>query len=472
MPFDIIDEFDVPEVPWRVNEAKADSVVDGVNILARAAGPFFLVNGASRNKRFYSESLWEKALNRSEQVIKAGQMLGTIGHEQPLDEDALLKGLASHRVSKLWIEKLPDGRKVGMGEILVLNTSAGRNLNAYLRGGVTFPVSSRAAGEYTGRKIGDSEELDAETYQLQTFDFVRIPGVPNAVPKLVESHKPGEATMPQDLREALDELAQDKVRLQNDLDKLSQANQNLITESKMSEMKLSQSEAQMKELSEKLDRANTQIEEMKAAQSDDVRAVSEKLERAEEALRQIEKFGTLSQVTQVLEALETMVSQGSFSNLQDLSQKLETLAKFEELGDVETVEQALESASEALDVLAKFEELGDYETVLAALEASESIVSEMEAVKVENEARELAEKFELSFEDAQLMLTRMDADDAHSLLEMLAKKPGRSSKESVAERYAQTDVMDTDESYTDEEPSLVNESRASRLFGTMVAKNS
>lgn len=467
MALQLIDEFDVPEVPWKINESKTDSVVDGVNILARAVGPFFLVNGSSRNKRFYSEQLWEKALNRTAPIMQNGQMLGTIGHDQPLDEDALLKGLASHRVSKLWIEKLPDGRKVGMGEILVLNTTAGRNLNTYLRGGVTFPVSSRAAGEYTGRKVGDSEELNADTYQLQTFDFVRIPGVPTAVPKLVESHNPGEAPMPQDLREALDELAQGKVRMQNDLDKLSQANQVLTSEAKMHEMQLSQAQSREQDLSEKLQKAQLQIEELSANMTDSEKSMSERLQRAEEALQALEVYGTVSQITSVLKQLESYYEEGVFESFEALNHKLEMLEQFEEIGTVEEVKAALEGANASLDLLQKFEELGDYETVVAALEAAEAVVSDLEAAKAENEVRELAEKFEISTDDAKELLSTMTREAAEKALAITAKKASK-GESSIGERYTER----SDEKSEVEDTTPASESRASRLFGSMVSKNS
>ena len=176
----------VSEVSWEIFEAKEDKtgVVDGVNILGRAVGPFFTIDGKSQNNRFYERKLWDKVLRETSDTVNHGQMLGTIGHEQALDDNALREGKVSHRVSKLWID---EGKKLGMGEILILNTTAGRTLNTYLRGGVELSVSSRGFGKYSGEKEG-ARLVDSKSYKLETFDIVRNPGVPHAKPALVEEH--------------------------------------------------------------------------------------------------------------------------------------------------------------------------------------------------------------------------------------------------------------------------------------------
>jgi hypothetical protein len=136
---------------WQVFEASDEdrALVDGYNLLFRARGPAFLVEHSSLNHRYYTRKLWDHAISENAEVVTHGKMLGTIGHEQPIDDKALLEGKISHRVSKLWIDENsripghPDAR-IGCIEILGLNTPAGLVLNGYLRGGVELPVSSRA----------------------------------------------------------------------------------------------------------------------------------------------------------------------------------------------------------------------------------------------------------------------------------------------------------------------------------------
>jgi hypothetical protein len=153
----------------------------GTTILARAHGPFFLVEAASRNKRYYKRELWEKAIEKNKPRLESRQMVGTIGHEQEINDIALRDGLVSHIVEKLWI----DEKGMGRGEITVINTDVGRRLNTYLRSGMKFPVSSRAFGEFVPEQmIGDAQVINPETFQLETFDFVRNPGVEVATPRL------------------------------------------------------------------------------------------------------------------------------------------------------------------------------------------------------------------------------------------------------------------------------------------------
>ena len=176
------------EMKWDISEADQDptGVVDGISILGRAVGPFFVVDGESQNQRFYSRDLWERILKESQETIKKGAMLCTIGHGQPIDDAALLEGKVSHRISKLWIQE-GKGKPIGMGEMLILNTPAGRTLNTYMRSGMELPVSSRGYGKYSGTTESGCRIVDSATYKLEGFDVVRVPGIPTAIPILVEA---------------------------------------------------------------------------------------------------------------------------------------------------------------------------------------------------------------------------------------------------------------------------------------------
>jgi len=183
---EICDSFQLPPgTRWEVFEANDEvkgMVVDGYNILARAKGPAFLVEHSSLNHRFYTRELWTNAISENADVVTRGKMLGTIGHDQPIVDKALLEGKISHRVSKLWIDensKIPDHpyARLGCIKILGLNTPAGRILNGYLRGGVQLPVSSRAFGDYLPEKRGEDRIVDSKNFLLETFDFVKNAGV-------------------------------------------------------------------------------------------------------------------------------------------------------------------------------------------------------------------------------------------------------------------------------------------------------
>jgi hypothetical protein len=151
----------------------------------RAVGPFFAVDGKSQNNRYYSKNLWERVIKDDSVTdrLKRRKVFGTIGHDQDIDDKALREGKISHILTKIWID---DPTQIGMGEVYVLNTDTGRRLNTYLRSGVELPVSSRAYGKYRGKTKDGAQIVDEGTYKFETFDFVQLPGIARAVPKLVE----------------------------------------------------------------------------------------------------------------------------------------------------------------------------------------------------------------------------------------------------------------------------------------------
>lgn len=187
-----------PEVPWSVQDLEpgeiaesvhtASGIVDGVHTLGRVTGQFFVPDGASRNGRFYPRSLWERVLKSEDTKHRLNDrlMFGTIGHDdQAVSEEQLRRGDVSHVITRLWIE---DGK--GLGEALILNTEAGRNLNTYLRAGCRLKTSSRASGQYRDGVTHDGlPVVDEDAYLFETFDFVLEPGFLEANPTLVESLK-------------------------------------------------------------------------------------------------------------------------------------------------------------------------------------------------------------------------------------------------------------------------------------------
>lgn len=444
----LTDQFDLPSgtSSWQIDEAKEDSVVDGVNILARAVGPMFLVNGASRNKRYYSESLWEKAIKRNNDRMESGLMLGTIGHDHPLDDTALLQGMASHRVSKLWIDKK---KSVGMGEILVLNTTAGRNLNAYLRGGTKFPVSSRAFGDFTGKKVGDNDEIDENSYELQTFDFVQVPGVSQAVPQLVEQHDDnqqdqntetdpleedntvGDPAMDRNTegtQQILESLSTEKVQLQSDLDQALATNRKLESDLTIA----NHTAAQANEKAEKLEASVSDMTAKLQAAQDAAKAYEEagaasdvvaQINAHKKLTAQLEELGDISSIKQVFENANKFIeANGTF---EEITEKLALIVAYEELG-------APDKLDKALDMLAEYRELGSVEDIQAVFDSSVKMAEE--AAQEENgaEIARFAQETGVNATVAEKLLSSMEYDEAKNVAESITKNE---STEEVAARY-------------------------------------
>lgn len=232
----LIDEFQTPPVAWKIQEAVEGekSRVDGVNILARVVGPAFLIDGISRNNRMYKEETWDKGIAKVQERLESGGLLGTCGHDQEIDEKAILEGKVTHVVSKIWKEG-----KVGMCEFLVLGTDAGHNINKLLRAGVKLPVSSRAYGTYSGKGDMGEDIIDPDTFLLETWDWVLNPGVGAAVPNLVENKdqpKQDEPTPPEtatpdaiseELTMTLERITEEKIALQGKVAEILEENKSL-----------------------------------------------------------------------------------------------------------------------------------------------------------------------------------------------------------------------------------------------------
>jgi tetratricopeptide (TPR) repeat protein len=379
-------------ISWEIFEQTKDEsgVVDGVNILGRAVGPFFVVDGKSQNNRFYEKKLWKKVLGESVDNMAKGRMLGTIGHGQSLDDAALLEGKASHRVSKLWID---ESKKMGMGEVLILNTPAGRNLNAMIRGGVQLPVSSRGYGKYNGKMEDGTQIVDADSYKLETFDFVRVPGIANAIPTIVE-HKE-EETLEVDPREENSNLkengtvvtplaTEEPVVEETTLDKEKDIKMDEKVLQKMTEEKISLEQ----QLAEAL-KANETLQDANEALKGQVSELNT-------TISEYRTLGTTEEISKVMDVTESMLENrpveeadvqaireqlavyeelGTPDELEELFDKFETFIDgYEELGSPDEVNEALDRSMELLEA---YHELGTPVDVAQAFDATEGFMAEM-----------------------------------------------------------------------------------------------
>lgn len=483
-------------------ESDDDKVVDGKNILARAAGQFFIVDGRSNNNRWYSRALWEKAIGESEALIDTGQMLGTIGHDQPINDKALLEGRVSHRVSKLWINE----QGVGMGEVLVLNTDAGKQLNAYLRGGVQFPISSRAFGRFDGKgPDGSTPKIDENNYRLEGFDFVRIQGVPGAIPQLVESDVT--TTVPKEeehmepkgevTTKVLEELTQAKMQLDQQLREALDVNEKLKGDLAIATNRAEELNTQLGEY-QKIGTPSdvtTQLAELEALKSANGEAnekltilaqfeelgtfedVKDRLEKAadmmsaleslgspeeiQEALSQAAEFikpykelGTVEEITEAFDKMETFTAEvRELGSVDEIRETMQTLADYTDIGTVDEIRKIL-------DVMEVYMELGTPEDIQEAFDLSDKVVEKLEAQREQANVAEVAEKLKISESLAGDMLKKLGRDGATDLVGRVAEELGTS----VADRYrVGAQDTDLDEGNPDDDKSVLNESRASRL---------
>jgi len=155
-----------------------ESVIGQSGVLAKFKGTFFVPDGVSRNKRFYPEGLWKKAIGSVKESLQDG-MLGTLLHPEK-DSKFAHAIYASHVVKDLWIDK----NKRGLGEAYIMDTPVGKVVDTFRKTGlIKLYVSSRAWGKYQEGKTKDGMPVvDEDNYVLKTFDIVLEPGFLQAAP--------------------------------------------------------------------------------------------------------------------------------------------------------------------------------------------------------------------------------------------------------------------------------------------------
>lgn len=494
---------DPAALQWEVFEAEKDvtGTVDGVGVLGRAVGPFFVVDGKSQNNRFYEKRLWERVLGEGQQTMARGQMLGTIGHGQPLDDAALLEGKASHRVSKLWID---EGKKLGMGEVLILNTPAGRTLNAYLRGGVQFPVSSRGYGKYNGKMEDGTQIVDADTYKLETFDFVRVPGIANAIPQIVEEledHedsieiKPGISVSLEDIKQVfkdvlgessavevettkgakevlevkkmadentqvLQKMTEEKIRLEEELQRALEDNSRLaetveVLQSHAEELQTTVDDyrnlGSIEDLSHVMDVTESMLQNRPMEESDMIALV--------EQLEIYEELGTPEELEELFDKFEGFIDGyeelGTPDELHEaLDRSIYMLEAYNVLGTPDEIDEAfnsvesfmgemseigtLEELDAVCDLLEAYQEFGTPTELAHAFEMMNSVVENTRAKHIEAESRELANKYGVDNSVAEEMVESMGSARAHEILGAI------NESRTITSRYRVEDRMNED----------------------------
>ena len=165
------------------------------HIIGRLYGPIATCTESTRNGRTYNRQLWEKALNDDifkEKVANKSLFL-ELGHPADRTETDMTKICAC----------IPEIPKI-IGDDLyayvdILDTQNGKLLKMLCDYGFVPGISSRGSGdvdEYTN-------EVDPETFFLETWDIVQLPAVRKARLSVCESFNQKGATLKQALTESI-----------------------------------------------------------------------------------------------------------------------------------------------------------------------------------------------------------------------------------------------------------------------------
>jgi len=350
---DVIDS----DVAFQVEE---NSEVDNEHILAKVKGVFFCPDGKSRNSRYYSRSLWEKALKNPDvqNKLKSRTMFGTLGHETELNDKAIQEGRISHIISDAYIDK--DGK--GIGEALILNTPAGKVLNTILRAGSKVFVSSRAEGRFKGTKDG-MPIVDEDAYKLDTWDFVLNPGFKQASPLLAEALEDidkniqGDTTMDEALKKVMSENFDLKSQLEavtNDKKTIEESVKPLEEENAHVKEQLVTAEESIKTLEETATETNTKLEEA-TAEVAIINEIGDNAVDVKEALtKAVDYIETLHEEIGTREEIESTLNDAiSFKEEMDKIGTPEEIKKVLEYGDTMLDEKILRERNEKIETLSK-----------------------------------------------------------------------------------------------------------------------
>jgi hypothetical protein len=333
--------------------------VDGHNVLGVLSGIFFVPDGRSVNERFYPKEFWESVLSNPEvqNRINDRVMFGTIGHEDKyVDDEDLAKGKVSHIITKLWID---DKTGMGMGEALILGTDAGRNLYMLLKAGAKIKISSRAYGDYVQGKFHEGMPImDADSYRLEGFDVVLLPGFPQTQLSVHES-----TTKHNDI--------DNKLIIESVIKRRSET----MADKKVTKKAKSESSS----LESELRRSRAKAESQTITLEKKVKDLTEKLEAATKERDTWKEEGT--------KLLKSYNRYNALGTVKDLSAKLEKLTKYEEIA--ENPEEIRKSILEATDRINKGKELFSMlNEADSALDMTESAINQyLETVGTVSQAR-------------------------------------------------------------------------------------
>ena len=141
------------------------------HILGRLYGPIATTKEKTRNGRGYNKELWEKALADDifKEKLATKSLFLELGHPADREETDM----------KMVCACIPEMPKIVDGDLYayvdILDTENGRLLKTLCDYGFVPGISSRGSGD-----IMANDEVDPETFFLETWDIVQLPAVKKA----------------------------------------------------------------------------------------------------------------------------------------------------------------------------------------------------------------------------------------------------------------------------------------------------
>jgi hypothetical protein len=171
------------------------------HILGRLWGPIATSKEKTRNGRGYNAQLWDKALKDEifrEKVANKSLFL-ELGH--PVDREETDMSVVCACIPEL--PKVIDGDLYAYVDIL--DTKQGKILKTLCDYGFIPGISSRGSGD-----IMDNDEVDPETFFLETWDIVQLPAVKKARLTMCESLN-NKRTLKKALKESFEQMSDEEL---------------------------------------------------------------------------------------------------------------------------------------------------------------------------------------------------------------------------------------------------------------------
>lgn len=286
------------------------------HILGRLYGPIATCKESTRNGRHYNKQLWENALADEifQEKINNKSLFLELGHPADREETDMEKVCAC----------IPEMPKIVDDELVayvdILDTPNGKLLKTLCDYGFIPGISSRGSGD-----VLDNNEVDPETFFLETWDIVQLPAVKRARLAVCESLE-RENGLKKALKESLDSASEeDKKVMETTLNELG-----IDVEDKQEEIKEEVQEEQPEEQIEDNNTSNEEadvVDEKKDANDDGSNKVIESLKETIKEKAQLEK--SIKELQEKLAVSDTKVNElnEELNRYKNATTRLSTYAK-------------------------------------------------------------------------------------------------------------------------------------------------
>ena len=396
------------------------------HILGRLYGPIATCIESTRNGRLYNKPLWERALEDEiflEKVATKALFL-ELGHPADREETDMKQACAC----------IPEVPKI-VGDDLyayvdILDTPNGRLLKTLVDYGFVPGISSRGSGD-----VMDNNQVDPETFFLETWDIVQLPAVKKARLNVCESLDSNSIKLKKALAESY------KAAKEEDKDTMKKALENLnidikdeLTESSEKEENSTKKVLTAEDIPWDPDEDETLLEDAEEA-SDEETEIEDTTESDTESEDDFEEDSTETEETneaevETSEETDVDVNSRDEVELDTVGDAIEMLSEYDEDTKIEVDSVQIEDKEYQIDGFSSFvDNEGDEDILVIGVdcepseESSEETDSNIEAIDSDDEEEFSVETIEEADEDnSDLADDDGDVEVIESLKEMVRQK--------------------------------------------------